>query len=165
MPQTYSLAAKQTLTIDAPIRNFEVQQGSVIVSKHDELIPKTVKTDETFGCDDRGGIDFFSPDSATVSVLFADEAKLAESGRHPGESEKRGRKRRRQKKAAPKKPAAKRKRASKAKKKASRGDTGGGDSGGFESRTVDQLRAEAAKRKISGRSTMDKSALIKALRS
>lgn len=149
--RTYSLNPKQALTIDAPIRNFTVEQGSVVVSKHDEVIPTHVAEGEAFAADDRGGLDLFSAESATLSVLFTDEAQLGESARHPGENEERGRKRRKRK------PAAK-------KKAAPRGDSGGGDSGGFESRTVDQLRAEAGKRKIAGRSKMDKAALIAALR-
>ena len=162
MPQTYSFNPKQALTIDAPIRNFTVEQGSVVVSKHDEVIPTTVSVGEDFAAGDRGGLDFFSPDSAMLTVLFTDEAKLAESGRRAGEKDVRGGKRR-------SKPSAKKKRSRKkkktaAKKTASRGDTGGGDTGGFESRTLTQLRAEAAKREIPGRSKMDKTALIAALR-
>jgi hypothetical protein len=47
---------------------------------------------------------------------------------------------------------------------AERGDTGG-NTGSYESRTTEELQALAKERKIKGRSTMSKDALIEALRS
>lgn len=152
MPQTYSFNPKQALTIDAPIRNFTVEQGSVVVSKHDEVIPTIVETGEAFSADDRGGLDFFSPDSATLTVLFTDEAKLAESGRHAGESEERTRKRQ-----------AKRRRKSSNKPKAStEADGSGGEN--FDGLSINDLREEVKKRDLKAEFPFGKVQLLAALR-
>jgi hypothetical protein len=45
-----------------------------------------------------------------------------------------------------------------------RGSSTAGKTGGFESRTVEELRKEAAEKDIDGRSSMDKAELIAALR-
>lgn len=138
MAPILSLNPGQTLPLEGPVDNVEVQVGTVLVTDAapDPITAKIVDATDNDGstihdCEGSASISLYSITGSQIGVNYTHEAGPAPTREEIGA--------------------------------ATRGDAGG-TSGSYESRTVEELESLARERDISGRSKMDKSELIAALR-
>lgn len=79
MPTALVFNTQQTRTFDAPVREFSVAVGSIIVTDdHDSTV---VRAGEKFTAADTASLAVYSPGGANISVTYSDEPDVTEAQR------------------------------------------------------------------------------------
>jgi len=137
MSENLTLNAGESRTFDAGIASVQVSTGSVVITDGDDpTVVKAQDDENTHDCKGKPSLALYSPSGANLSITYAHEVETPQEPTH-GVS------------ATP--------------EPSERGDTGG-NGGSYESRTLEELHELATERKVKGRSAMDKTELIAALR-